>query len=1264
VTLSVWNTAPWSRARGEWAPGHDPDPPILMEAEQDWWRRYAPYYSPPAQITPASITAAGKTAYYVDSASGSDANNGTSTATPWQTIGKVNGSTFNAGDGIFFRAGQTFGDAVLSPPSSGSSGSPVVFGGYGVDSGLSNRPILDQGVLVPLGRVYVTFDSLRSKNILGASSGTAKNMIVAQNCKLGGYGTEYGHECSNALDTNWQFKHCEVTDTRDSGLINWGDGFLVEGCYVHDVGTQWASYAFGLHGIYSKGPNTVVQYTEVSNVLDPDGAACTMRYRASLIQGCYLHEASQGIEFYNYDPAATGAGRLSTWRYNRIRNCQNGILIARDGDTSSATAGMPEDFAIYNNTIETALRAGAGSTYSTALRYYNDSTTTGHRHGTILRVHNNIWQIGKAVSNYAIVDIKDNPALGAGWTMGNNLLRDVTFGFYAERNGTGQSTLANWQTATSRESGSIGTDPLLDGDADTAWQGSPVVDAGTTSITGVTFTAGTDGAPLHYDGSAPDIGATEQYTPSAAVARALTFASTGTGTDSFALSAKRALTFTSTGSGTDSFALGVRRKLTFSSTGTGTSTFALGAKRVLTFASTGTGTDSFALTAKRTLAFTSTGAGTDSFALTAKRALTFSSTGTGTSSFTLGHHVPLTFASTGTGTSTFTLTAKRKLTFVSLGIGTSSFGVQPTSYSAEVLADTPAGYWRMNESGATNFVDSSGNARTLTKVAGGWPAIGGLLDGDANGAAQLPAAGGNSDASRASTGLVGNPLTVEFWIEFAMPPAGGILMSVSNGSNGYWMGADMTSGGRWLWQLPGVGGAGLFVSPIEVAKRYHVVFVQPAAGGVVSLYLNGQFVQSITCGSMLTSSALFKINGWDFASGAGMVATKGTVLDEVAIYGSALSASRILAHYNAGATGRLSAKRALTFSSTGTGTDSFALTAVTPTGGPKALTFSSTGTGTSSFALTAKRALAFSSTGTGTSSFALGARRQLTFASSGTGTDSFALGAKRKLTFASTGTGTSTWAITARRALTFASTGTGTTSFTLTAKRRLTFTSTGVGTSTFGFANAAATIKPLTFASTGSGTSAFALRAIRKLTFASTGTGTSAFALRAIRAFAFASAGVGTSTFALGRRRPLSFASSGVGTSAFGLARRRPLAFTSAGVGTSTFVLARPPVARALTFASAGSGTTSFTLKAKRRLAFVSAGVGTSSFALTRIALVIKGEIVVTIRHGCFLDATVYGNVTLLVGIREAATISADVTLDEPLGTTVDQDGNVHAGVH
>jgi hypothetical protein len=83
-----------------------------------------------AAICLALCLSASASTYYVSSSSGSDANNGTSSSTPWQTIAHVNGLTFLPGDSILFKRGDIWNES-LTPPSSGSSGNPIAFDAYG-----------------------------------------------------------------------------------------------------------------------------------------------------------------------------------------------------------------------------------------------------------------------------------------------------------------------------------------------------------------------------------------------------------------------------------------------------------------------------------------------------------------------------------------------------------------------------------------------------------------------------------------------------------------------------------------------------------------------------------------------------------------------------------------------------------------------------------------------------------------------------------------------------------------------------------------------------------------------------------------------------------------------------------------------------------------------------------------------------------------------------------------------------------------------------
>ena len=69
-------------------------------------------------------------AYYVDCNGGDDANPGTSTFSPWHSLGKVNAKPFTSGDWVYFKRGSTC-PGTLQPQGSGEVGRPISIGAYG-----------------------------------------------------------------------------------------------------------------------------------------------------------------------------------------------------------------------------------------------------------------------------------------------------------------------------------------------------------------------------------------------------------------------------------------------------------------------------------------------------------------------------------------------------------------------------------------------------------------------------------------------------------------------------------------------------------------------------------------------------------------------------------------------------------------------------------------------------------------------------------------------------------------------------------------------------------------------------------------------------------------------------------------------------------------------------------------------------------------------------------------------------------------------------
>jgi hypothetical protein len=126
---------------------------------------------PNSTVTSVAYTVRNTATFYVAN-TGSDAANGTSTATPFQTIAHVNGLTLLPGDNVLFNRGNSWAEE-LQVPASGASGSPVVFGAYG--SGAA--PVIKSGS-------YVTGFSVYSGNVYQRAQ-TTNPYSVARGGKIG-----------------------------------------------------------------------------------------------------------------------------------------------------------------------------------------------------------------------------------------------------------------------------------------------------------------------------------------------------------------------------------------------------------------------------------------------------------------------------------------------------------------------------------------------------------------------------------------------------------------------------------------------------------------------------------------------------------------------------------------------------------------------------------------------------------------------------------------------------------------------------------------------------------------------------------------------------------------------------------------------------------------------------------------------------------------------------------------------------------------------
>ncbi|GAA3547994.1 right-handed parallel beta-helix repeat-containing protein [Nonomuraea rosea] len=79
---------------------------------------------------PAAAYAQAGTTYYVDSRAGNDASAGTTAATAWKSLDKVNAAELKPGDSVSFKRGSAF-TGSLTLTASGTAAKPIVVNAYG-----------------------------------------------------------------------------------------------------------------------------------------------------------------------------------------------------------------------------------------------------------------------------------------------------------------------------------------------------------------------------------------------------------------------------------------------------------------------------------------------------------------------------------------------------------------------------------------------------------------------------------------------------------------------------------------------------------------------------------------------------------------------------------------------------------------------------------------------------------------------------------------------------------------------------------------------------------------------------------------------------------------------------------------------------------------------------------------------------------------------------------------------------------------------------
>jgi hypothetical protein len=216
----------------------------------------------------------------------------------------------------------------------------------------------------------------------------------------------------------------------------------------------------------------------------------------------------------------------------------------------------------------------------------------------------------------------------------------------------------------------------------------------------------------------------------------------------------------------------------------------------------------------------------------------------------------------------------------------------PGTYAATVLADSPVGYWRLGESGGTDAVDQTGTQNGVYRFA---PTLGvtGALTGDANTAITCNGTDQYVRVNNNTGQNVGDTFTVEAWVNRGATGAKRTILSESItgptfelDSDGKLRGSEFNSDTTYV-----------LTDDALTTGWHHVVLTKN--GSESHIYVDGEepahtHPGTVTCSdgtTYLCIGAIYQATDHGYWNGS---------LDEVALYGTALTSAQVATHYAAG----------------------------------------------------------------------------------------------------------------------------------------------------------------------------------------------------------------------------------------------------------------------------------------------------------------------------------------------------------------------------
>lgn len=340
------------------------------------------------------------TRYYI-SALGSDSNSGTSPDSPWQSLMKINTTTFKPGDSISFRKGDEWAGGVVLDES-GTADSAITLDSYG--SG--NLPTVTSGKdgsCFRLNGSYIEVEGLQATNCGYAGFNVHGDHVAVKNSEASdnAAGIKVGRDSDFSIYSNNVLKNNNILNVNTPGS---------------QCGTEEAadcSDDSGAFGVLINGNdneffgNTVTGSTAASFDYGQDGSAFEI-YNGSRNNIHHNHAIDNNVfsEVGRSDGAADG----NVFRYNMVRSscgadCAEAVgLIIRGPDTQY---GPTNSTTFESNTVWLN-----GSRSRGVVCHASCPSTTVVRDNILVAVRNALWLDGSGwIEQYNVVSGPSNVPL-------------------------------------------------------------------------------------------------------------------------------------------------------------------------------------------------------------------------------------------------------------------------------------------------------------------------------------------------------------------------------------------------------------------------------------------------------------------------------------------------------------------------------------------------------------------------------------------------------------------------------------------------------------------------------------------------------------------------------------------------------------------------------------------------------------------------------------------------------------------------------------